>query len=131
MRGDVPFSLSYLAREQDFEAGLALRVGVHWLIGENQSRAGYDNFAYPGDECIGDAGLARHLRDVWIVCGRFAIDPNPFRSALIVPSRKCAENVQSFDLDRPHAASADLDTVAINVDHLVRFRDENRDWPTR
>jgi len=53
LRGDVPFSLSYLAREQDFEAGLALRVGVHWLIGENQSRAGYDNFAYPSDECSG------------------------------------------------------------------------------
>jgi hypothetical protein len=53
LRGEVPFSLSYLAREQDFEAGLALRVGVHWLIGENQSRAGYDNFAYPSDECIG------------------------------------------------------------------------------
>jgi len=131
LRGEVPFSLSYLARGQDFEARLALRAGIDGLIGENQSRAGYDNFAYPSDECIGDAGLARHLRDVWIVCGRFAIDSNPLRSALIVPSRECAENVQSFDLDRPHAASADLDTVAINVNHLVRFRDENRDWPTR
>ena len=100
MRGEVPFSLSYLAREQDFEAGLALRVGVHWLIGENQSCAGYDDFVYPSDECIGDAGLARHLRDVWIVCGRFAVDSNPFRSPLIVPARKCAKNMQSFDLDR-------------------------------
>jgi hypothetical protein len=80
LRREVPFSLSYLARDQDFEAGLALRAGVDGLIGENQSRAGYDNFAYPGDECIGDAGLARHLRDVRIVCGRFAIDSLGFSS---------------------------------------------------
>jgi hypothetical protein len=80
LRGEVPFSPSYLAREQDFEAGLTLRAGVHWLIGENQSRAGYHNFAYSSDECIGDARLARHLRDVWIVCGRFAIDSLGFSS---------------------------------------------------
>jgi len=131
LRGEVPFSLSYLARGHDFEAGLALRVRVDRLIGENQSCAGYDNSAYPSDECSCNAGLARHFRDVWIACSRFAIDPDPFRSALIVPSRECAKNMQSFDLDGSHAASADLDTVAINIDHLVRFRDENRNWATR
>ena len=109
--------MGYLAGAEDFETRRALRLRTHRLIGEDEGCAGNDDRAHSNNKLLVDAGFLRHVGNVWIVRGWFAIDTNPFRTALVVPAIEGAKDVQAFDPDTSDRRASDFDAVAIDVNH--------------
>jgi hypothetical protein len=88
-----------------------LRRRTHWLIGEDEGCAGNDDRAHSHNKLLVDAGFLRHVGNVWIVRRWFAIDTNPFRTALVVPAIEGAKDVQAFDPDTSDRRASDFDAI--------------------